>query len=60
MTATNAIWEAILASPLVEDDLGEEERAMVEEGLADFRAGRVVSREKILETIEQMRRCQGD
>jgi predicted transcriptional regulator len=54
------IWEAILASPLVEDDLSEEERAMVEEGLADFRAGRVVSREKVLETIEQMRREQGE
>ncbi len=54
------IWEAILASPLVEDDLSEEERAMVEEGLADFQAGRVVSREKIVQTIERMRREQGD
>ena len=54
------IWEAILASPLVEDDLSDDERAALEEGMADIRAGRVISRNKVLETIEQLRRDQGE
>jgi predicted transcriptional regulator len=54
------VWEAILASPLVEDDLSEDERAALEEGMADIRAGRVVPRDKVLETIEQLRREQGE
>jgi hypothetical protein len=39
------IWEAMLASPIVEDDLTDEQRAALEEGLEDIRAGRVVSRD---------------
>ncbi len=54
------IWEALLASPLVEDDLSDDERAALEEGMADIRAGRVISRNKVLETIEQLRREQGE
>lgn len=37
------IWEAMLASPVVEDDLSQDEQAAFEEGMADIRAGRVVS-----------------
>jgi predicted transcriptional regulator len=54
------IWEAMLASPIVEDDLSEDEQAAFEEGMADIRAGRVVSREKILETVERLRIEQGE
>ncbi len=60
MSATDPIWEAILASPLVDDDLSDDERAALEKGMADIRAGRVVSRDKVLETIEQLRREQRD
>ena len=45
------IWEAILASPIVEDDLTDEQRAALEEGLEDIRAGRVVSRDHVLQKI---------
>jgi predicted transcriptional regulator len=54
------IWVAILASPIGENDLTDEQRAALEEGLEDIRAGRVVSRDHVLETIEQMRREQGE
>ncbi|HMY16431.1 MAG TPA: hypothetical protein PKA58_08940 [Polyangium sp.] len=54
------IWEAMLASPIVEDDLSEDEQAAFEEGMADIRVGRVVSREKILETVERLRIEQGE
>lgn len=54
------IWEAILASPIVEDDLSEEERAAIEVGLEDVRAGRVVPRQVVFETIERMRHEQGE
>jgi predicted transcriptional regulator len=57
---TDPIWHAVLASPLVEDDLCDDERAAVEEGMADIRAGRVVSRDKVLATIEQMRQLHRD
>ncbi len=50
----------MLESPLVEVDLNNDELAALEEGMADICAGRVVSRDKVLETIEQMRREQGD
>jgi len=60
MNTTDPIWRAILESPLVEDDLSEDERAALEEGMADIRAGRVVSRDKVLETIERLRQSQGD
>jgi predicted transcriptional regulator len=49
------IWEAMLASPIVDDDLSEDERAALEEGMADIRAGRVVPRDNVLETIERLR-----
>jgi len=54
------IWEAMLASPIVEDDLTDEQRAALEEGLEDIRAGRVVSRDHVLQTIDQIRREQGE
>ena len=60
MTNLDPIWEAILASPLMEDDLRDEERAALKEGMADIRAGRVVSQDKVLETIAQMRELQRD
>lgn len=41
----DSIWAAILASPIGENDLTDEQRAALEEGLEDIRAGRVVSRE---------------
>lgn len=54
------IWEAMLASPIVEDDLTNEQRAALEEGLEDIRAGRLVSRDHVLQTIDQIRREQGE
>lgn len=54
------IWAAILDSPIGENDLTDEQRAALEEGLEDIRAGRVVSREHVLETIDQMRRELGE
>lgn len=56
----DSIWEAILASPLVEDDLSDDERIALEEGMSDIQARRVVSRDSVLETIERMRREQSD
>jgi|GEM_PF-4706152 predicted transcriptional regulator len=53
-------WEAVLQAPLVEDDLSDEECAALEVGMADFRAGRVVSRDKVLESIKRMQREQGE
>lgn len=53
-------WEAVLASPVVEDDLSEEERAALAEGMADVRAGRVVSHEVVLGTIARIRDEQGE
>jgi hypothetical protein len=49
-----------LELPLVEDDLTEAERVALEEGMADIRAGRVVSQDKVLETITQLRQQQGE
>lgn len=60
LEARDPIWEAVLASPLVEDDLSEEERAALDEGMEDIRAGRVVPRDVVLETIERLRRSQGE
>ena len=54
------VWAAMLASPIVEDDLTDEERAGIEEGMEDIRAGRVVSHEVVLATIERMRAEQGE
>jgi predicted transcriptional regulator len=53
------VWAAMLASPIAEDDLTDEERAGLEEAEADVRAGRVVSHEVVLATIEGMRRAAG-
>ena len=60
MSTTDPIWQAMLESPVVEDDLSDDERAALEEGMADIRAGRVVSHDKILELIERLRQSQGD
>lgn len=60
MSATDPMWEAILASPLIVDDISDDELTALEEGMADIRANRVVSRDKVLATIEQMRQLQGD
>lgn len=54
------LWEAVLASPVVDDDLAEDERAALEEGLADKRVGRIVSRNHVLATIERMQHEQGE
>lgn len=54
------IWEAVLASPVVEDDLSADERAALDAALMDLQAGRVVSRDRVLETIERLRREQGE
>ncbi len=54
------IWEAVLASPVVHDDLADEERAALNEGMADIRAGRVVSRDHVLNTLTYMQHDQGE
>ncbi len=56
----DVLWEAVLASPLVVEDLSAEEEAALEEGMADIRSGRVVSREVTQATIERLRRDQGE
>jgi predicted transcriptional regulator len=54
------VWAAAQAAPLSDEPETEEERAAFEEGMADIRAGRVVSRDAILATIERMRIEQGE
>ncbi|MFO0760004.1 MAG: hypothetical protein U0359_26200 [Byssovorax sp.] len=54
------VWAAALAAPPADEPETEDQRAAFEEGMADIRAGRVVSRGEILATIEKMRRAQGE
>lgn len=54
------IWAAMLAAPVVEDDLSDEERAMLDEAEADIRAGRVVDHADVVAMIEEMRRAAGE
>jgi predicted transcriptional regulator len=54
------VWAAAQTAPLSDEPETEEERAAFEEGMAGIRAGRVVSRDAILATIERMRIEQGE
>ncbi len=58
--ADDPVWAAMLASPIAEDDLTDDERAGLEEGMADIRAGRVVPHDVVLATIERMHAEQGE
>jgi hypothetical protein len=53
-------WEAVLASPVLEDDLSDEERAALDDAMNDLRAGRLVSRDQVFQTIERMRQDQSE
>ena len=57
------LWEAVLASPLAHeahDALSNEEHAALNEGMADIRGGRVVSRDHILSLLARMQHEQGE
>jgi predicted transcriptional regulator len=56
----DSVWLAICESPVVKEELSDEQRAALEDGLADICAGRIVTRDHILTTIEEMRIAQGD
>lgn len=58
--AEDPVWAAMLASPVAEDDLSEEERAALEEGMQDIRAGRVVGHKDVAMIIQRMRLEQGE
>lgn len=54
------VWAAMLASPLAEEALTDEELAGLEEGMADIRAGRVVHHDVVATTLERMQRRQSE
>ena len=63
MTAARKIdpvLAAFLNAPLSTEPETDEERAAFDVGMADIRAGRVVSHEAVLQTIDRMRRDSGE
>jgi predicted transcriptional regulator len=49
----NPVLAALRAAPLAEDDLSPEERAGLEEGMADIRAGRTVPHAEVQAEVER-------